>query len=111
VGAHSLQPLVPVDVHRHRRGTARNPEWTDAVVPGGVFGEALGLATLRRKATFSWGWDFGPRVPSIGIWRPVELVHERGAVLTGHHIRTDRINEDGSADVTVEASGDARATP
>jgi beta-mannosidase len=34
----------------------------------------LPLATLRRKATFSWGWDFGPRLPSIGPWLPIEIV-------------------------------------
>lgn len=77
-----------------------------AVLGDGVgLPEALPLATLRRKATFSWGWDFGPRVPSIGIWRPVELVREAGAAITGHHIRTDAI--DGSAaDLTVSVDVD-----
>ena len=42
----------------------------------GVMSPTLPLATLRRKATFSWGWDFGPRLPSIGPWRPIELVQE-----------------------------------
>jgi beta-mannosidase len=60
----------------------------------------LPLATLRRKATFSWGWDFGPRVPSVGIWRPVDLVREAGAAITGHHVRTDAVDGT-SADVTV----------
>ena len=60
----------------------------------------LPLATLRRKAAFSWGWDFGPRVPSIGIWRPVELVRETRSAITGHHIRTDAISRT-SADLTV----------
>lgn len=50
----------------------------------GLMSPMLPLATLRRKATFSWGWDFGPRLPSIGPWRPVEVVQESGAVLTGH---------------------------
>jgi beta-mannosidase len=68
----------------------------------GVMSPTLPLATLRRKATFSWGWDFGPRLPSIGPWRPVEIVHESGAVLTGHHVRTDRVDlERGTADLTV----------
>ena len=26
-----------------------------------------------RKAQFGFGWDWGPRLPTIGIWRPVEL--------------------------------------
>jgi len=74
---------------------------------GGLPAE-LPLATLRRKATFSWGWDFGPRVPSIGIWRPVELVRETGAAITGHHVRTDAISG-GSAVVTVVVDVDTFA--
>jgi beta-mannosidase len=62
----------------------------------------LPLATLRRKATFSWGWDFGPRLPSIGPWLPIEIVQESGAVLTGHHVRTDRVDLDRrTADLSV----------
>jgi beta-mannosidase len=68
---------------------------------GGLMSDALPLATLRRKATFSWGWDFGPRVPSIGIWLPVRLLRERTAVISGHHVRTDAIDEHGTAHVTV----------
>ncbi|HET7724358.1 MAG TPA: glycoside hydrolase family 2 protein [Propionibacteriaceae bacterium] len=75
----------------------------------GIFSPSLARATLRRKATFSWGWDFGPRVPSVGIWRPVELRRERVATITGHHVRTDALHEDGSADVTVSVEVDAFA--
>ena len=31
---------------------------------------------LMRKAQFGYGWDWGPRLPTIGIWRPVELRRE-----------------------------------
>ena len=68
----------------------------------GIWSATLPLATLRRKATFSWGWDFGPRLPSIGPWRPVELVQESGAVLSGHHVRTERVDvARRTADLTV----------
>lgn len=67
----------------------------------GVLPAVRAQASLRRKAPCSWGWDFGPRVPSIGIWRPVELRVERTAVLSGHHIRTHAIGQDGSATVGV----------
>lgn len=73
----------------------------------GIFSGTLARATMRRKATFSWGWDFGPRVPSIGIWRPVELRREKVAVISGHHVRTDAIHVDGSVDVTVSVEADA----
>ncbi|WP_206305437.1 glycoside hydrolase family 2 protein [Actinacidiphila soli] len=81
----------------------------------GIMGATRALATLRRKAPCSWGWDFGPRVPSIGIWRPVELCVEKAAAITGHHIRTDAIDVDGSATVEVlveveQFATDARLT-
>jgi beta-mannosidase len=67
----------------------------------GSMARTLPLAAQRRKATFSWGWDFGPRLPSIGIWQPIELRVEKTAALTGHHIRTEAIGTDGSATVGV----------
>jgi beta-mannosidase len=44
--------------------------------------------TPMRKAQFGYGWDWGPRLPTIGIWRPVELVHQRHAALLGVHLST-----------------------
>jgi len=81
----------------------------------GGLAEMLPLSTLRRKATFSWGWDFGPRIPSIGIWRPVELVRERVAAITGHHVRATAVDAAAATatvavDIDVEsfAPGDLR---
>ena len=64
--------------------------------------EDRGKATLRRKPIFSWGWDFAPRLPSIGIWQPAELVFERQAILTGYHVQTLRLDRSAAAaDLTV----------
>lgn len=64
-----------------------DPDDLDAPVPVPPgMSPLLSLSTSRRKATFSWGWDFGPRVPSIGVWRPVELVRETAATIVGHHV-------------------------
>jgi beta-mannosidase len=41
--------------------------------------------SAMRKAQFVYGWDWGPRLPTIGIWRPVELARERRAVIAGIH--------------------------
>ena len=27
-----------------------------------------------RKAQYSFGWDWGPKLPDIGIWQPIELI-------------------------------------
>lgn len=44
--------------------------------------------TAMRKAQFGFGWDWGPRLPTIGIWRPVELCRQRQAALVGVHFST-----------------------
>jgi beta-mannosidase len=77
---------------------------------GSAITTELPKATLRRKAAFSWGWDFGPRVPSIGVWEPIEVVVDRSAVITGHHVRTDRIDDDGVARLSLLIEVDAFAT-
>ncbi len=35
-----------------------------------------------RKAAYHYGWDWGPRLVTMGIWRPVELVAWGGARIT-----------------------------
>ena len=47
---------------------------------------------FMRKAQFSYGWDWGPRLPNIGIWRPVELRREQRAMITGTHFYTLEID-------------------
>ncbi|MFC0112497.1 glycoside hydrolase family 2 protein [Kibdelosporangium aridum] len=55
---------------------------------------ALQYATARRKAAMSWGWDFGPNLPAIGIWRPVRLVHDRSATIRSYRVVLDELAED-----------------
>jgi beta-mannosidase len=45
-----------------------------------------------RKGQFGYGWDWGPRLPTIGIWRPVELRRQRQAALRGTHFATLNID-------------------
>jgi beta-mannosidase len=77
--------------------------------PPGVLSANLAL-TLRRKGTFSWGWDFAPRLPSVGLSGVVELRRERAAVLTGHHIRATSVGGSAAAataTVAVDVEADA----
>lgn len=58
-----------------------------------------------RKAQFGYGWDWGPRLPTIGIWRPVELRRETCASITGIHFATqtiDRSREKAELTVSVD---------
>ena len=43
---------------------------------------------FMRKAQFSFGWDWGPRLPNVGIWRVVDIHRERRAALRGVHFYT-----------------------
>ena len=49
-----------------------------------------------RKAAYHYGWDWGPRFVTSGIWRPVELVAWSGARLVDLHVETLSV-EDASA--------------
>jgi beta-mannosidase len=95
-------------------GSAMSPGDSDdggGESPPGVLSGDLAL-TLRRKGTFSWGWDFAPRLPSIGIWLPVELRVQSRAALDGHHIRAVAVDAQArTARVEVDVDVDAFAHP
>ncbi|GAC1645832.1 MAG: glycoside hydrolase family 2 TIM barrel-domain containing protein [Ktedonobacteraceae bacterium] len=60
-----------------------------------------------RKAQFGYGWDWGPRLPTIGIWRSVELLRQRKVAITGVHFSTLDIDVShekalASVEVTIE---------
>ena len=40
-----------------------------------------------RKSNCSYGWDWGPAVPDVGIWRPIRLVAYDGAKIDDIQIR------------------------
>jgi beta-mannosidase len=66
---------------------------------------------FMRKAQFGFGWDWGPRLPTIGIWRPVELRREQRAIITGTHFYTLEINPaQGRALVAVKVEAERFAT-
>ena len=67
-----------------------------------------------RKAQFGFGWDWGPRLPTVGIWRPVELRRERGAAIAGVHFYTLEMDPSGNraaVAVRVEAERFAATGP
>jgi beta-mannosidase len=46
-----------------------------------------------RKAQYMFGWDWGPRLVSCGIWRPVSLI-EFASRITDVHVTFDRPQKD-----------------
>ena len=45
-----------------------------------------------RKAQYGYGWDRGPRLPTIGIWQEASLNRLHNAALRGVHFSTVELN-------------------
>ncbi len=100
--------------YRHNTG----PDHSD---DGGIFDKAI--SPFARTAGFEYGWDWGPRLVTFGIWRPVELEtwsqarigdvwHRQNAVTTTKASLTSYVDaiadtDGGKATVTVSADGKA----
>ena len=68
---------------------------------GGVFDKKVGV--FARKAGYHYGWDWGPRLVTSGIWRPVSLIGWDGVRIKNVFYRQD--------DITMKAARvDAIAT-
>lgn len=52
---------------------------------------------FTRKAPYSYGWDWGMRFVTMGIWQPVRLEHYEAARLQDVHVQT-KINWIGKTD-------------
>lgn len=48
---------------------------------------------LMRKAQFGWGWDWGPDLPTVGIWRPASIEVRSLARIEGVRFTTTRADE------------------
>src|SRR5437588_5544094 len=66
-----------------------------------------------RKAPYQYGWDWGPRFVTSGIWRPVSLEGWNQARIGDLRIVQRQLNDqaaDLSAEVEVVSNGDTTAT-
>lgn len=71
---------------------AEHPLWgVDSTVPG---------FPHIRKAHYMFGWDWGPKLPDMGIWRDVYLeLWDEGRITTVQYLQT---HHDGIVDLTVK---------
>ncbi len=131
---HGLDTFVTIWLNGERIGSHKNMfrdasfDVSDRILPGATNTLALCFArpvdhiaefgefhtwgrneqrVLMRKAQFGYGWDWGPRLPTIGIWRPVELRRETRAIITGTHVYTLEINaEQNQAVIAVKVEAE-----
>ncbi|RPD44508.1 glycoside hydrolase family 2 protein [Hymenobacter sediminis] len=58
----------------------------DEQAMGFVGDKGPALSPYTRKAPYQYGWDWGPRFVTSGIWQPVQLEAWDGAKLTDFHV-------------------------
>jgi beta-mannosidase len=61
------------------------------------------LSMFTRKAPYHFGWDWGPRFVTSGIWRPVRVEAWDTARFEDLHVLTTALNDE-HAELTVEAT-------
>jgi beta-mannosidase len=69
--------------------------------------EGIATSPYTRKAPYNYGWDWGPRYVTQGIWRPVRLEMWDALRIENFHIEQKNIKRDLaqlSAEVEIEAS-------
>jgi len=59
-----------------------------------------------RKANYQYGWDWGPRYVTVGIWQPVRLERWEGWKLEDFHVAQSRVDADVAE---LQAQFDVRA--
>lgn len=60
-------------------------------LPAGNDAGKIKVAPVVRKAAFHFGWDWGPRIVAMGIWRPIELISHDRARITEFQIKNIKI--------------------
>ena len=75
--------------------------------------ENVATAPYTRKAAYQYGWDWGPRFITIGIWKPVYLESWDSERIENFHIQQQKITREVAeinAELEIESSGATTAT-
>lgn len=67
------------------------------------------VSVYTRKAPYHFGWDWGPRIVTFGIWRPVRLVEWTDAKLRDVQLYQDSLTDD-RADLHADISWDVKSS-
>ena len=71
------------------------------------------LSVFSRKAPYHFGWDWGPRFVTSGIWRPVHLVTSSGAAIQDVQSAVEMGSEDEASiqfDVSLDLLPEVQAS-
>ncbi|MCX7048871.1 MAG: glycoside hydrolase family 2 protein [Candidatus Sumerlaeota bacterium] len=67
-----------------------------------AFNDAIGGSSYIRKAPYHFGWDWGPRLVTCGIWKPIRLVAASSPWIENVWTVQRHTKEGIDLDVTVE---------
>ncbi|WP_020617636.1 beta-mannosidase [Paenibacillus daejeonensis] len=89
------------------------PASNDQSELGGLEGQRVSI--FARKAPYHYGWDWGPRLVTSGIWREVRLEGWSGVRLSDVYIRQEQVSSEAAAltavvSVVSEQAGEAELT-
>lgn len=65
--------------------------------------------SLVRKAHCNYGWDWGPKLPDMGIWRNIGIAAYTGAKLSDVYIRQE--HEEGKVQLSFEVETETFGNP
>ena len=90
IGENTLEVQFTSPINKNRDRVNNYPY----KLPSGSETTALQVGSFTRKAAYHFGWDWGPRFVTMGIWKPVYLKFYNEAKI--NHVRTEtkEINED-----------------
>lgn len=75
--------------------------------------EPVGRQTANyvRKANYQYGWDWAPRIVTLGVWKPVQLQAYDGVRLDDFHVAQVHLDDEAAVlDATVEVWSDRSRT-
>ena len=75
--------------------------------------EDIATAPYTRKAPYQYGWDWGPRYLTEGIWQPIRLEAWDEMRIENFHIHQIKISKDEAlvnAEIEIEAGAPMKAT-
>lgn len=106
-----LHSPVKIDMPKWEAHPDEYQATSDQSENGGLLNRRL--SPFIRKAGYHYGWDWGPRILTLGIWRPVVLTLWDDAIIRDVFVEQQEVSRQRAViqhHVTIEADHDATAT-
>ena len=104
LGKNNLRVYFHSPVIRGQKKLDANPRFIPASNESKPVGQQTSIFT--RKAQYHYGWDWGPRLVTSGIWRPISLRAWSGAKIRDVYFHLESLSKN-SADYSIELSAES----